>query len=291
MKTEKKKKERKKIGLALGGGGAKGLAHIGVIKVLERAGIEIDYIAGTSMGAVVGGWYAATKDVSFLERSFERFKKKDVTSLTKLLRKKDGALFKDHGAIEALEDELGGKKIENCQIPFKAVAADVTNGNEIIMSKGNLVQAIKASSALPIVFRPVTFGKKLLVDGGLVNPVPADVVKDMGADFVIAVDVSSKWHDVSEESINPFHFYTVIGHALSIMEYQLARHTLEKADLIIKPVVLSFNWLGFEDAKDIIEAGEKEMEKNLTELRERTGHDEPLKTPAQRFFDFIFDGE
>lgn len=289
--ADKNKKERKKVGLALGGGGAKGLAHIGVIKVLERAGIEIDFIAGTSMGALVGGWYAMTKDISFLERIFGNFRKKDLVPITKLLRRKDGVLFRDHGVIESLETELGRKKIESCQIPFKAVAADVSDGDEVIMSKGSLVEAIRASSAIPVIFKPVAIGKKLLVDGGLVNPVPADVVRSMGADYVIAVDVSSRWHNVSEESMNPLHFYTVIGHALSIMEYELARHSLEKADMILKPAVLSFDWLGFEDAKGIIEAGAKEMEKNLEELRVATGHDEPLRTPAQRFFDFIFDGE
>ncbi|MBI3638610.1 patatin-like phospholipase family protein [Candidatus Wolfebacteria bacterium] len=180
-----------KVGLALGGGGAKGLAHIGVIKALEAAGIKIDFISGTSMGSLIGGFYAATGDVRVLEELFLKLKKGDIFPMSKLLRKRDGNLFRDKSIIELLEADIKGVKIKDCKIPFAAVATDVKNGEDVIIKKGSLTDAIRASSALPVVFAPVSMGGKLLMDGGFSNPVPADVCRDMGAEIVIAVDVSS----------------------------------------------------------------------------------------------------
>lgn len=279
----------KKIGLALGGGGAKGLAHIGIIKALEDAGIKVDYIAGTSMGALVGGWYAATGDIRFLENAFLRLKKRDIFPASKIIRKKDGVLFKDKSMVEMLEADIGDIQMSECKIPFKAVATDVRDGGEVVIDKGGLIDAIKASTALPVVFNPVSVNNRLLMDGGFVNPVPADIVREMGAEFVIAVDVSSKWHNLSEESLSPLHFYSVISHALSIIEYQLARHILENADLVLQPAVLSFNWLAFSQAADIIKEGERELRRNLREIRAKTGYPELPKTPLEKFFDFLFD--
>lgn len=281
-------KTPKKIGLALGGGGAKGLAHIGVIKALEDAGIKIDFIAGTSMGALVGGWYAATCDINSLEELFLKLKKRDIVPVSKILRKRDGALFRDKFIVELLEERLGNLNIEDCKIPFRVVATDVKNGDEVIIQSGNLVEAIKASTALPIIFNPASLDGRLLMDGGFSNPVPADVVRDMGAECVIAVDVSSKWHNLSEESLSPFHFYTTIGHALSIIEYQLARHILEQADIILRPAVLSFSWLAFEHASEIIREGKFELNRNLRQIRAKAGYPELPQTFFEKFLDFLF---
>lgn len=291
MENIKTKSIPKKIGLALGGGGAKGLAHIGVIKALEDAGIKIDYIAGTSMGALVGGWYAATGDIDSLEDLFLKLKKRDIVPMSKIIRKKDGVLFRDQAIIQLLEGQVKNLKIEDCEIPFRAVATDVQNGDEVVIRKGSLVEAIKASTALPVIFNPVSLKvslkDRLLMDGGFSNPVPADVVRNMGAEFVIAVDVSSEWHNISGESMNPIHFYTTIAHALSIVEYQLARRILEGADVVLRPAVLSFNWLAFGEAADIVREGEMELRRNLKEIRKKTGYPELPKTLFDKFFDFL----
>ena len=188
----------KKIGLALGGGGAKGLAHIGIIKALENAGIKIDYIAGTSMGALVGGWYAATGDINALEDFIVHIKRSDIFPIKEIVNRKDGALFKGESIADKLREELKNIKIEDLQIPFAALATNTKNGDEVRLKNGDLVDAIRASTALPIVFAPVAINGHLLIDGGLANPVPADVVKDMGAEYIIAVDVSSRWFAVPE---------------------------------------------------------------------------------------------
>lgn len=277
----------KKIGLALGGGGAKGLAHIGIIKALEAAGIKIDYIAGTSMGALVGGWYAATGDIRTLEDFIINIKRSDIFPVKEIIKRKDGALFKGESIADKLRKELGNIKIEELKIPFAALATDAKNGDEVRLKNGDLVDAIRASAALPIIFAPIAIDGQLLMDGGLVNPVPADVVKDMGADYVIAVDVSSRWLMAPEELATTHDIYGVISSALSIIEYQIAKNVLKIANLVLRPPVLRYNWLEFGKSQEIIKIGERELELNLKEIRHKTGYKKPPQTIAEKFLDFI----
>ena len=278
---------RKKIGLALGGGGARGLAHIGVIKALEEAGVPIDFIAGTSMGALVGGWYALTKDILFLENLFSKIKHRDIFSKRKVM--KGSNLFRDESVAELLEIGTGDKKIEDCQIPFAAVATDAHNGEMVVLSRGSLENAIKASSSIPIFFRPVKHGNRMLTDGGLCNPVPVDVVKKMGADFIIAVDVSSRWVDITEEEINALKITRLISHIAAIGEHQIAKPILEQADIVLKPTVLSYNWHDFDKAKEIIAEGGDETERNFGKIAQMAGIKikEKEKTPLQKIYDVL----
>ena len=277
----------KKIGLALGGGGAKGFAHIGIIKALETAGINIDYIAGTSMGALVGGFYAATGDIRALEDFIVHIKRNDIFPIKEIIKRKDGTLFKGKSIADKLRQELRDIKVENCKIPFVALATDAKNGDEVRLKTGDLTDAISASAALPIVFVPVAIEGQLLIDGGLANPVPADVVKDMGAEYVIAVDVSSRWFTAPEELVTTHDVYGVVSSALSIIEYQIAKNVLKSADLILRPLVMSYNWIEFSKAQEIIKAGEKELKLNLKEIRRKTGYKKPDETLAEKFLDFI----
>lgn len=278
----------KKVGLALGGGAAKGLAHIGVIRVLERAGIEISYIAGTSMGALIGGFYAAKKDITFLENLFLDVKDQDIYRPSHILLKKDGELFKNKSFMKTLEDHIGKMNIEDCKIPFSAVATDVENGNEVVLSKGNLRDAIQASTALPIIFPPAKIDGRLLMDGGFVNPVPADVVRNMGAEFVIAVDVSSQWLNLEEESFGPSRIYNLIPRMLEVIEYQLARRILPQANVVLTPPVLGYRIFQFNDAREIIKCGENETRNKLNEIYKGCNHTPPSKKPFEQFMDFIF---
>ena len=277
----------KKIGLALGGGGAKGFAHIGIIKALETAGINIDYIAGTSMGALVGGFYAATGDIRALEDFIVHIKRNDIFPIKEIIKRKDGTIFKGKSIADKLRQELRDIKVENCKIPFVALATDAKNGDEVRLKTGDLTDAISASAALPIVFVPVAIEGQLLIDGGLANPVPADVVKDMGAEYVIAVDVSSRWFTAPEELVTTHDVYGVVSSALSIIEYQIAKNVLKSADLILRPLVMSYNWIEFSKAQEIIKAGEKELKLNLKEIRRKTGYKKPDETLAEKFLDFI----
>lgn len=279
-------KQHKKIGLALGGGGAKGLAHIGVIKILEKYGIPIDYIAGTSMGAMVGGWYAAHGNVESLEKIFLEIDHKEVLPVRKVIKNHKGILFSDKMVIRDLEDGFYGRKIEELSIPFNAIATNVETGEQVILKEGNLSEAVNASIALPIIFKPARIDGKLLMDGGFVNPVPADIVRQMGADFVIAVDVSSKWLDVTEEQIGIRNIYSIVSKVFSALEYQIAQRILKEADIIISPAVLGYSWRDFSKAEEIISKGIDEAEENIEEIQKKTGyHGKKPKTLFEKIFE------
>ncbi len=282
-------KQTKKVGLALGGGGAKGIAHIGVIKELEKAGIEISFISGTSIGALVGGFYAATKDIHFLEDFFTSIQKDDIFPSTHMMRKKDGEMFK-HSLLEKIKEKIKGVNIQDTMIPFSAIATDVEVGDEIVLREGNLLDAIQASTALPFVFPPARIGGRVLMDGGFVNPIPADVVRNMGAECVIAVDVSSKWINFEKESLNPIKVYSMLPHALSIVEYQLARTILKNADVVLNPSVLEYHWNDFEFGKEILKLGIKETKEHMRDIYKSVGITPPKKKPIDTFADLIFYG-
>ena len=179
-------------------------------------------------------------------------------------------------------------KIENCRIPFTAVTTNVKNGDETRLDSGNLVDAIRASIAIPLIFSPVEIDGKLLMDGGLVNPVPADVVKKMDAEYVIAIDVSSRWLQAPEEMINVKDMYSIISQTLSVLEYQLAKNVLKQsADIVIKPPIFHYHWFEFENSSEIIKIGEEETRLRLKEIRQKTGHKKPKQTLGEKFLDFI----
>jgi len=278
---------RKKIGLALGGGGARGLAHIGIIKALTKADIPIDYIAGTSMGALVGGYYATVGDVYSLESLFLKLRRRDIFPVTRFFGKHDGTLFKHSEIAKILEGSFDIKTFKDCAIPFRAVATDVRNGDEVVLADGKLADAIHASIALPLIFEPVEIGKRLLMDGGFSNPVPADVVRAMGADFVIAVDVSSQWLNISDELADLRNIYNLVSNALSVVEYQLSRRVLAGADLVLHPPVMNRGRLEFDRAAELVNIGEEEINIHLKEVRAAVGIAAPLKTLTDTFFDFL----
>ncbi|MCF7921095.1 MAG: patatin-like phospholipase family protein [Candidatus Marinimicrobia bacterium] len=176
------------VGLALGAGAAKGFAHIGVLEALEQAGIRIDMIAGSSMGAIIGGGYAAGLSVDSLSKVALTSNWLDVLNLLDPVFPARG--FIDGQKIHNFLDELyGHKNIEDLAIPFSATTVDILNGELFVLNEGNLANAARASSSIPIIFNPLANKDRFLVDGGMIDPVPIDVVRSMGADYVIAVNV------------------------------------------------------------------------------------------------------
>lgn len=177
-----------KIGLALGSGSARGLAHLGVIRALEEADIQVAYVAGTSMGALIGAVYASG-NVDSLETTFQSFDWKRILSFFDAVFPKSGLI--DGTKVEGfVRDHVHADIVELLPIPFRAVATDIQSGKEIVIHSGDLIEAVRASIAVPGIFTPVWRDGRLLVDGGLVNPVPVSVVRAMGADLVIAVDLN-----------------------------------------------------------------------------------------------------
>ncbi len=177
-----------RIGLALGSGSARGLAHVGVIRAIEDAGIKIDDIAGTSMGALIGAVHAAGK-LDALESSFLGFDWKKTASFFDVVLPRSGLL--DGAKVSALvRSHIHADEIEALPMAFAAVASDLVSGEEVIIRTGDIIEAVRASISVPGIFTPVRRNGQILVDGGLVNPVPTKVVRGMGANFVIAVDLN-----------------------------------------------------------------------------------------------------
>lgn len=187
------KKRRPKIGLALGSGAARGLAHIGVLKALKEKNMPIDMIAGSSIGALVGACYARKDEIANLEQIVLNT---DWKQLARLADPNLVLLFKGviHGkkVKELLRSLIGDVEFKDLKIPLAVVATDVSTGEEIIIKEGSVIEAVRASISIPAIFMPVKFRDKFLIDGGIVNPVPVSVVKNMGPTFVIACNVIHK---------------------------------------------------------------------------------------------------
>ncbi len=183
------KNKKIKIGLALGGGGALGFAHIGVLEVLEENGIEVDLIAGISMGSIIGSAYASGKTTKEMKEMAYKFKTIHLFDINL----KTGSLLSGYSAEKWIRNVLNIKDFNETKIPFACTACDLYSGKEIVFKSGDIVKAVRASISAPAIFRPVEMDNMCLVDGGLLGNVPAQVVKDMGADIVIAVDVLGEY--------------------------------------------------------------------------------------------------
>ena len=280
-----------KIGLALGEGGERFYAHIGVLKVLESEGIKLDYIAGTSMGSLVGGLYALWEDIDKIEeftlsinfRKYYKFQREDIRLeninetpfilfYADILKSKidpkwlkgliDGKVIRDE--IDRLTNRASFEY--DLKIPFKAVATDLVTGEKVVIDKGRISNAIVASISRPGTFIPFKFEDKILVDGGLKDPVPADVVREMGADIVIGVSLRDIKVDTPPNVSNVI---SIIYRSVYIMLEELDDVSSNKADIIIKPRYrgpLPFN-MGREERLKLIKLGEEETKKIIPLLK------------------------
>lgn len=251
----------KKIGLALGSGGARGFAHIGVLKVLEENNIKIDYIAGVSIGAVVGGLYSSGKSVKDLEELVESTDWKRLASLLDP-QLKVGLL---HGskAQKFFEEYIGDVDFADLKIPFVSVATDYHTGDSVVFNTGKVVPAIRASMSVPLAFKPFEHQGKILVDGGMSAPVPVDIVRQMGADIVIAVNLDGSYFDGSEEKLN---FAEIASRSFNMLRYNLAEQLVKSADVVVTPKVGNVLWYKFISGKQTLIAGEEAMRIQLPEL-------------------------
>ena len=252
---------RKKVGLALGSGGAKGLAHIGVIKVLERRGIPIDVVVGSSIGAMVGGLYASGLTSAEIEEIALSTDWRRVVSVLSDPALKNG-LIGGNKTRAFIERYVHDKKIEDCRIPFAAIATDLFTGEMVVLRKGSLASAIRASISIPLAYVPAEVEGRILVDGGLASPVPADEVRSAGVDLVIAVNLEQhhcpgKW--------NPG-WYGIADNSLSIMRHHLSNLNASRADIVINVDLEKTLWFQFTDGRRKILAGEQATEAILPEL-------------------------
>ena len=181
--------ERPKIGIALGSGGARGLIHIGVLKVLEENDIPIDFIAGASVGSIVGSYYALNKEIKSLNEKITQLTKKDLVKLIDIASPKR-ALISGHKIEKFLKELIKDSSFSDLQIPLTIIATNMSTGKETHIREGKLIDAMRASISLPGILPPAKIKDDFFLDGGIVNPTPVDVVKNMGADIVIGVDLT-----------------------------------------------------------------------------------------------------
>jgi len=226
-----------RVGLALGGGAAKGFAHIGVIKMLEANGIRADVVAGTSAGSVVGALYASGLDPFTMQ---ERAVALDESTLRDV-RLFSGGLVQGQALQDYVNRELGARPIERLAKPFAAVSTRLDNGDRVVFVRGNTGQAVRASSSVPGVFEPTRIGSHSYVDGGVVSPVPVDAARQLGADVVIAVDISSK-----ADGTAPTALAGIVNQSITIMGQTLGRQELARADVVIRPQVNAIGPVSFE---------------------------------------------
>lgn len=244
-----------KIGIALGGGAARGYAHIGVLKALERHGIHPDCIAGCSMGALIGAIYATGISADRLEKLALNITPKYWMDV---FISRNGIM--SGKKLESIISTLtGGRNIEDLPIPYRAVATEVMTSQPFIFKEGPVCTAVRASSAVPAIFEPVYIDDKILVDGGFVDIVPVDLLDEMGADFTIAVDVG-----FSFTSSRPANVFEILLLSIDTLQKQLHELKTLKADLIIKPDVSGIRPNQFDKAEECIRIGEETAEEILS---------------------------
>lgn len=299
-------KDSFKVGLALGGGGVRGLAHIGALKVLEEEGIPVSLIVGTSMGALIGAAYALNTDIAWLERTaLEMTEREEIRELETLaeqsateekrviverlakfvrnlllwnLRVIKRELVDAKRIEELIKGFVGDNYFEQTRVPFACVACDLKKGEEVILDRGELSRAVLASSSMPGIFSPIEWNGRLLVDGGVTATVPAGAARRLGADCVIAINVE---YEVYRQEFN--HGIDILFQADEIRTHLLTRMNLRFADLVITPAVQHLSWASFSRAQECMSAGEAALRANLEALKQTIA-----RRRRQQFFRKLF---
>ena len=258
-----------KIALALGGGAARGFAHVGVIKALEAQGISPSIVVGTSAGSVVGVLYAAGLNgfqIQELSMTMEESQVLDGSGFYRCIA--ETVVSNNRGCVkgQALQDfinkNIGNRPLEKLNKTFAAVATNLRSGEMVVFRTGNADMAVRASSSVPVIFQPVIINGQEYVDGGLVAPVPASVARSLGADFVIAVDISDRPQDRSTASISD-----ILWQTFSIFGQTINRHEQSSADVIIRPVTSGLPSADVSGRNKAVLEGEKAVAAIMPELR------------------------
>ncbi len=265
-----------RIALVLGGGAARGFAHIGVIRTLEQEKIPIDLIVGTSVGSLIGAIYASDMNSFDLEWTAFMLEKDDVFDYALLSAITSMGPVKGDKLEEFVRNKVPVANIENLRLPFAAVATDLNRGTRVVLDRGPVAKAVRASSAIPGVFNPVDLQGRILVDGGLVDNIPIDVAREKGADIVIAVDIS--------ENVVNFNITNVVDVMLQSVSIIMNENTKQKkkdADILVSPAVGNVAMLDFTQKKRCMQAGIEAAQRAVPEIREKIDAWEKRKTSGK----------
>jgi len=259
-------KKQPVIALVLGGGSAKGFAHVGVLRVLEQEKIPINMIIGTSVGSLIGGLYAANPDSFQLEWTAFKIERGDILDFS--------IAYSKFGPVQGarletfVEQHVKVKRVEETKIPFYPIATDLNTGETVILEKGALAKAIHASAAIPGIFVPVTFGNRTLVDGGVTDNCACDIAKAKGADIVIAVNLQK---DVKAYQIDSL--IDIIGQAVNIMMRESSKEKMKSADVLIEPETKDISVFDFSQKKLLMDEGIKAAKQAIPRIRELMAQD------------------
>jgi NTE family protein len=251
-----------KIALVLGGGAARGFAHVGVIRVLEQEKIPIDLIVGTSVGSLIGALYADKGNSFDLELLAFKLQKEDLFDFS-VFASTTGPVKGDR-LEQFVKERVGRKKIEDLPVPFAAVATNLNTGKQVVLTRGSIAKAVRASSSIPGVFTPVQYFDMTLVDGGVVDNVPVDVAKSMGADLVIAVNIGK---DVVNN--NTPNIIDITLQAVNIMANEISEFKMKGADVLIEPDVGSVTMMDFSMKESLMRAGIEAAKNAVPEIQDK----------------------
>ena len=251
-----------RVGLALGGGAAKGFAHVGVIAVLEEAGLRPAYVVGTSAGSVVGALYASGKTGVQLQQAALQIE--EVALADWMVPIVNRGLFRGEALARYVNEAVGSRLLEDMRIPFGVVATDLGNGQAVLFRRGDTGSAVRASSAVPGVFQPVRISGRDYVDGGLVAPVPVQFARQMGAELVIAVDISDAPEGQAADGT-----FQILLQTFNTMGKSINQHELKQADLVVRPSLLGLRSADFSARLKAIDSGRSAMLAAMPALRAR----------------------
>jgi NTE family protein len=267
---------RPKIALVLGGGAARGFAHVGVIRVLEQEKIPIDMVVGTSVGSLIGAIYASDMNSFDLEWTAFSLEKDNIIDYAFLLTFTGMGPIKGDKLEEFVKSKVPTANIEDLKLPFAAVATDLNRGTRVVLDHGSVARAVRASSAIPGVFNPVSHQDRLLVDGGVIDNIPISVARERGADIVIAVDISE-----NVTNFNITNLIDVVLQSVNIMFRENVKYKIKDADVLITPAVGNVAMLDFTQKRQCMQAGIDAAQKAMPDIRKKI-EDWGKKMPAQK---------
>jgi len=258
--------QKRKVGLALSSGAAAGFAHIGVLSALEKEGVPIDMIAGTSTGALIGALYAQDKDINEIKNMIIDLGRNRVAHVRHLFLTKLG-LIRGERRKYWLRELIGDIEFRDLRIPLACVATDILTGEEVIIKEGSVVKGVRASGSFPVIVPLVRLNGRYLVDGGLVNPVPVSVLRKMGADFIIAVNAIADRSKRPEPENKKPNIFKIIKQTIHISRYQTVRASLDGADIVIEPRPTHLSFGDWHRAEESILRGELAAQNSIPEIK------------------------
>ena len=258
------------VGLALGCGAALALAHIGILRVIEREEIPIDIVTGTSMGSFIGALWASGKRSDEMVDVISQYKKKIMTFRLADLAWPTKGLIKGREVKRFLVSHFGDRTFYDLKLPLKIIACDIETREEVVLEEGKLADAVMASVAIPGVFEPVKIGGRLLVDGGIINPLPTNVLMRSGVAKIIAINALPSPDDIQKSTKKVSNIFDFIVNSIQASEYIMAETSCQDADIAMHPILSTADWYEFYEYDEIVKRGEEEALKFLPQLKELT---------------------